>query len=116
MTDEYCFDCRYYTSSDKLCNYNYSTGLSRKCPSGSQCTKKVKKKDAKYNRELGEYHAKKLREVQSIIRDYRIRHNLSMEEFGKLVNRKKQTVCNWEQGWYHCPAEILEKVKNDEQF
>ena len=121
MTDEYCHDCKYYTPYDRLCNYNLVTGYSRRRPCGTGCDKKqpvraTKVKDAKYHRELGEYHAKTLRAEQSIIREYRILHGLSMEEFGKLVGRSKQTVCNWERGWHHCPPEILEKVRNDEQF
>lgn len=121
MTDEYCTDCRYYTPYDQVCNYMLETGYSRKCPSGRACTKKVPKReknarDAAYYRALGEYHSKKLREEQNIIREYRKRHGLSMEAFGKLVGRKKQTICNWERGWYHCPPEILEKVRNDDQF
>ena len=121
MTDEYCTNCVYYTLYDQVCNYNVQTGYSRRCPSGTGCTKKVpvrckRVKDAQYHRELGEYHAVTLRAKQNIIREYRQRHGLSMEAFGKLVGRKKQTVCNWERGWYHCPPEILEKVRNDEQF
>lgn len=121
MTDAYCYDCEYFTPYDQVCNYNLVTGYSRRCPAGEGCTKKKptkkrKVKDFEYHRNLGKYHSVRLAEQQGIIKEYRKRHKLSLRAFAELVGRGRQTVCDWERGWYHCPPEILEKVKNDEQF
>jgi DNA-binding transcriptional regulator YiaG len=121
MIDEYCYDCKFYTPYDRLCNYDLVTGYSRRCPLGTGCDKKAPlrkriHKNAEYHKNLGEYHARELFAEQNIIKDYRKRHGLSMEDFAKLVGRSKQAVCDWERGWYRCPHDILEKVRNDEQF
>ena len=47
VDNRYCRDCVYFIGwfdTTRCCNYLLVTGESRKCPPGSGCTKKIKRK------------------------------------------------------------------------
>lgn len=48
MIDEYCRDCMYLNRESRfhpICDYIGRTGARRGCPSGTGCTKKLKRKE-----------------------------------------------------------------------